>query len=298
MSTRRAARASAVLLALAIPALLPAQEASDAHQHEPEPLQPAHQHEPPAQENTGHVHVPGTDAPRTPIPVLTEADRAAALPARAGHAAHDDGLHNYLLADRLELRRSGSDTGFAWAAQGWTGSDLHRLWLFTEGATTEGDTEAAEIEVFYGRSVTAWWDLLAGLRHDDAPGPSRDYLALGLRGLAPQWFETRAMAYVGNDWRAGLRLEVEYELLFTNRLILQPLVEVQFWSKDDVERGLGSGLSTAEAGLRLRYEITRRFAPYVGLSHEHAFGNTADLHREATGRSRETWWVAGIRVWF
>lgn len=274
MSARRA-RACALLLALGSPVLLQAQDAAHDHQH-----------------------AAAEGAPRTPIPPVTEADRAAARPPEGGHPAHDGGIHSYMLADRLELRGSGSQTGFAWDVQGWTGTDLNRLWLFSEGALTEGDAESADIEVLYGHSFATWWDVLAGLRHDEAPGPSRDFLAMGIQGLAPQRFETRAMAYVGDDWRAGLRLEVEYELLFTNRLILQPVIEMQFWSKEDVERGLGSGISTAEAGLRLRYEITRRFAPYVGLSHEHAFGDTADLRREAGESSRETWWVAGVRVWF
>lgn len=305
MSLRlRAATQGAALLVL--PLLLPAQEAAHDHQHEAET--------PPQQQQPGHApehdhgqHAPSSPAspspaapvlPLTPIPPLTAADRAAAVAPSGGHAAHDNAIHTFLLADQLELRHRSSETGLAWQVNGWAGTDMDRLWLHTEGARVEGETEAAQFELLYGHGFSRWWDVLAGVRHDAAPGPSRDFLAVGIQGLAPQWIETRAMAYLGNGGRTGLRLELEYELLFTNRLVLQPLMELQYWSKADAARGLGQGLAQAEAGLRLRYEITRRFAPYVGVSHERAFGDTADLRRLAGQRSRGTRAVAGLRVWF
>ena len=119
-----------------------------------------------------------------------------------------------------------------------------------------------------------------------------------MQGLAPYKFEVQATAYVGDGGRVEANVEAEYELLLTNRLILQPLVEVDFAAKDDEARGVGSGLSKAEAGLRLRYEFTRRFAPYVGVVHERAFGRTADL-READGEPvTDTRFVVGLRTWF
>jgi copper resistance protein B len=238
------------------------------------------------------------DALRTPIPPVTPADRAAAQPPQGGEGAHDDTLHGFLLVDQLEWRRARADEELAWKVDGWAGSDLNRLWLRSEGEHGGSGTESAVIEVFYGRSVSTWWDLLAGLRHDAAPGPSRSFAAIGVQGLAPQWFETSLTAYVGEGRHAGLQLEVEYELLLTNRLILQPMLEVALWTRDDPERKTGSGLSKAEGGLRLRYEITRRFAPYIGVSHARAFGGTADLWRADSGHRHATSITAGLRFWF
>lgn len=277
---------------------LPAQEA---HEH-------GHDHGPPAQQDasgdvTTTAPAPPQRAgrqsmPRTPIPPLTAADRAAAVPPRGGHASHENAIHGFLLANRLELRRGGGETGMGWELQGWAGTDLNRLWLRSEGERSEGVTQAAEVEVLFGHSVTPWWDVLLGVRHDPERGPARTYAALGIQGLAPQWIETSATLYYGTGGRAGARLELEYELLFTNRLMLQPLLELTLWSRDDTARGLGSGLSTAEAGLRLRYEFARRFAPYLGVSHARTFGDTRDLRRATALPASETRAVAGVRIWF
>ena len=159
-------------------------------------------------------------------------------------------------------------------------------------------TEAADLEVFYGRAIARWWDVVAGVRHDFKPGASQDFVAIGVMGLAPYKFEMEATAYIGQSGQTAARVEAEYETLLTNRFILQSLVEVNAYGKDDQRRGIESGLSTAEAGLRLRYEFTRQFAPYVGVVHERAFGGTADL-RDAAGEAvNDTRLVAGIRVWF
>ena len=117
-------------------------------------------------------------------------------------------------------------------------------------------------------------------------------------GLARYKFEVAATAYIGQSGQTSGRIEAEYETLLTNRLILQPLVEVNLYGRDDARRGIGSGLSTIEAGLRLRYEFTRQFAPYVGIVHEHAFGATADLLREDGEDTDDTRITAGVRIWF
>jgi copper resistance protein B len=150
----------------------------------------------------------------------------------------------------------------------------------------------------FGHSFAPRWDWMLGLRQDLEPGEARSLLALGLRGLAPQWFEIAATVYVGEGGRTAARLETTYSLLFTNRLVLQPLLQMDLYGRKDTARGIGSGLSTAEIGLRLRYEFTRRFAPYVGLSWDRAFGDTADLRRGETGHASDTRWVAGVRFWF
>lgn len=236
--------------------------------------------------------------PRTPIPVVTDADRAAATPPADGHPAHDNGIQNYVLLDRLEGWDADQGTGTAWAVQGWWGTDLNRLWLRSEGERVDGRTESADLEVLYGRSVSRWWDVVAGVRHDFNPGGSQDFAAIGVMGLAPYLFEVQATGYIGQSGQTAARVEVEYEMLLTNRLILQPVVEVDFYGRDDERRGIGSGLSTAEAGLRLRYEISRRFAPYVGIVHERAFGRTADFRRAEGEDTSDTRVVAGFRIWF
>lgn len=235
--------------------------------------------------------------PRTPIPPITDADRKAAEPPAHGHH-HGDGVFSYLLFDRLEAWDADPGAGQAWEAQGWIGTDMHRLWLRSEGEREAGHTESADIEVLYGRPVARWWDLVAGVRHDIAPGNGQSFAAIGVMGMAPQKFEIEATAYIGASGQTAARVEAEYELLLTNRLILQPVVEAEWHGKRDAARGIGSGLGTVEAGLRLRYEFTRRFAPYVGLVHERSFGATADVMREEGEATRDTRVVAGVRFWF
>lgn len=236
--------------------------------------------------------------PLTPIPVVTDEDRAAAVPPPNDHAVHDNTIQHYVLLNRLEVWKADPGTGLAWEGQGWIGTDRNRLWLRSEGERADGRTEAADLEVLYGRSIATWWDLVAGVRHDFKPGDSQSFAAIGVQGLAPQKFEVEATAYVGERGQTAARFEAEYELLLTNRLILQPLVEVNLFGKDDPARGIGSGLSTAEAGLRLRYEFTRQFAPYIGVVYERAFGGTADLRRAEGDDINDTRVVAGFRIWF
>ncbi len=235
--------------------------------------------------------------PRTPIPPITDADREAAKPPMHAHA-HGEGVFSYLLVDRLEVWDADPSTGQAWEAQGWIGTDRHRLWLRSEGEREDGHTEGADVEVLYGRPVARWWDLVAGVRHDIAPGSDRNFAAIGVMGMAPQKFEIEATAYLGASGQTAARIEAEYELLLTNRLILQPVIEAEWHGKRDAARGIGSGLGTVEAGLRLRYEFTRRLAPYVGLVHERSFGATADFMRDEGEATRDTRVVAGVRFWF
>jgi copper resistance protein B len=238
------------------------------------------------------------DQARDPILALTDADRAAAFPAVSGHAAHDRRIVSFVQFNRLEAWDAEDGTGLRWEGQGWVGGDIQKLWLRTEGERVDGTTEAADVEALYGRAIARWWDLVAGIRHDFAPGASQSWAAIGVVGLAPQKFEVEATAYVGDSGRTALRIEAEYDLLLTNRLILQPLVELNLLGKDDPERGVGSGLTAAEVGLRLRYEFARRLAPYAGIVYERAYGGTADLRRDEGEDVEDTRVVAGIRVWF
>ncbi|BCT92479.1 copper resistance protein B [Lysobacter helvus] len=230
------------------------------------------------------------EQPKTPIPALTDADRAAAKPPMADHPEHDNAIQSFVQFNRLE----GFDGGLEWQGQAWIGTDTDKLWLRSEGERIDERTEAADLEVLYGKPIARWWDLVAGVRHDFKPGASQDWAAIGVTGTTPYKIELEATAYIGASGRTAARIEAEYEALLTNRLILQPLVELNLNGKDDPARHVGAGLSTAEAGLRLRYEVTRQFAPYIGVVYERAFGDTADLRHDAS----DTRVVAGFRIWF
>lgn len=228
------------------------------------------------------------------VPPLTDADRAAAFPVLHAPHAHGDPLVWMVQADRLEYTQ---DDALAWEGHAWIGRDRGRLWLRSEGERVRGATEAS-LEALWGRPVDAWWDVLAGVRHDQGHGPARDWLALGVQGLAPYKFEVQATAYLGSGGRSMLQAEAEYDLLLTNRLILQPRVEAVLHGRDDMARDVGAGLSDTSLGLRLRYEVRREFAPYVGYSWSARHGRTADIARSAGGPVHDRGWVAGIRVWF
>lgn len=238
------------------------------------------------------------DSVLDPVPQPTAADRAAAQAPRGRHEFHDNDLHGYLLLDRMEYRNGDPGNSVAWEVKGWLGTDLDRLWLRTEGERARGDIEAADAELLYGHSISAWWDLLGGVRQDFRPGEARTWLAVGVQGLAPQRFEISATAYVGTQRRTAAHMEAEYRVLFTNRLILQPVLELWWYGKGDAARGIGSGLATAQTGLRLRYEFARRFAPYFGIEYERALGDTAALHRAADTAVSDTRLVLGLRTWF
>lgn len=300
------------LLACALSlALAPAWAQDHSHHHAPPPPEPkaTSSHDHASMDHATHQQgavdhaamghdMPSQAAPVEPIPTLTEADRAAAFPDLAHGMHHAPERNSFVIFDRLEAVDLDHGRGEAWEAQAWFGSDLNRLWLRSEGERERGHTEAADLEVLYGRSITPWWDVVAGLKHDFKPGQSRDWAAFGVQGLAPYKFEVSATAYLGESGATAATVEAEYEVLLTNRLILQPRVEVEAFGKDDPARGIGSGLSTVEAGLRLRYEFTRRFAPYIGVAWERAYGGTADHRRDDGEAVEDTHLVAGLRLWF
>jgi copper resistance protein B len=250
----------------------------------------------------GHAMPPAVDAPadptlpRTPIPVITDADRAAARAPAGGHAAHGDAINSLVEFDRLEAWQSDEHHGAAWEVHGWLGKDIHKLRFRAEGETEDGALGHAELDLLYARGVTPWWDAVVGLHHESGPA-TRDALAIGVMGLAPYKIETQAMLYLG-DGGASLRAEASYDTLFTNRWILQSRVELRAQSRADAARHVGAGVSTIEAGLRLRFEWHRQFAPYVGIEREQAFGGTADLLRAEGERSGDWRLMVGVRTWF
>jgi len=209
----------------------------------------------------------------------------------------DKARHGRVMLNQAEWRDA--DTGEAYSLQGQAsyGSDYNKLYIKTEADRMNGVTERANAELLWDRVVARWWSLQTGMRHDSGVGPSREWLAVGVAGIAPQWFQVEATLYAGDAGRTALRVRTDYEMLLTQRLVLQPEVEANLYGKEDRERGIGSGLSQLELGMRLRYEIKREFAPYVGVEWTRNFGGTADLSHEHDGSS-EVSAVAGLRIWF
>lgn len=211
----------------------------------------------------------------------------------------DEHLFASVLVDRLEWTHGNGSNATSYEAQAWIGSAYNKLVIKAEGEAEKGRVHEARTELLWGHAISTFWDTQVGLRNDAGYGrPARNWLAFGVQGLAPYWFEVDATAYVGSEGRTALRLSAEYELLITQRLILQPRIEANLYGKNDPATGTGSGLSNGAVGLRLRYEFSRQFAPYIGVERYQTFGNTADMVRTSGGRSGETRFVAGVRAWF
>ncbi|MDD2059214.1 copper resistance protein B [Pseudomonas putida] len=233
---------------------------------------------------------------RTPIPPLTDADRAAVYNAPGGHEVHDTAINSFFIFEKLEWQDADDGSALNWEAQGWIGGDVDRLWLRSEGERTNGKTEEAEVQALWGHSISPWWDLVGGVRQDFKPGDPQTWAAFGIQGLALYNFEAQATAYLGEGGQTAARLEGDYDILLTNKLILQPTAEFNFYGKNDPQRGVGSGLSESEIGLRLRYEIRPQFTPYVGVTWNRAYGKTADYARDEGEDNNEARLVLGVRV--
>ncbi len=214
------------------------------------------------------------------------------------HEMNDDAPFWKVLVDKAEAAKGDSEHGQNLELEVWYGNDYNKAWVKVEGERRDGALEAARTELLWDRAFATFWRTQLGIRHDSGEGKSRNWLAFGVQGLAPYWFETEATAY----WRGGsglaLRLNAKYEVLFTSRLILEPEVGANLYSRSDVERGTGSGLSDINLGLRLRYDLTRQIAPYVGVTWSRQFGRTADFTRTRGGDASQTQAVAGVRFWF
>ena len=205
----------------------------------------------------------------------------------------------YLIAgERLEYQSNEGDPNVVWDGQGRIGGDVNKFWVKAEGEYSSDNDNFGEVELqaLYSRAVHPFWDLQAGLRQGFKPDPSRTYGAIGLHGLAPYWFKLDGALFVSHKGDLSARVEATYDFRLTQRLLLQPRLELNAAFSDDSAIGVGSGLSTAEGGLRLRYEIAREFAPYIGLSWSRAYGDTADF-RDASDIETISF-VAGIRFWF
>ncbi|MCU7876491.1 MAG: copper resistance protein B [Candidatus Thiodiazotropha sp. (ex Lucinoma borealis)] len=210
----------------------------------------------------------------------------------------DDPLIYKVMVDKLEIRNTGGNDPLVLDADAWVGYDLNKFWFKTEVERVDGETEEAEVQFLYSRAVAPFWDVQAGWRRDIKPEPDRDFLALGFKGLAPYLFEVDAGVFIGESGQIGARIDAEYEYMITQKLILSPEIEMNLYSKDDEEVGIGSGLSDMELGLRLRYEVLREFAPYIGVNWTKIFGQTADFASDEGEDTSDVQIVLGIRAWF
>jgi copper resistance protein B len=254
--------------------------------------------------------VPDEDPPTSPPPPEAFAgprhaadrlfDAGSMAAARERLLMEEGGMRSgAFVADRIETGFSDGEESYLWDVQGWYGGDIHRLWLKSEGeGLFDGSPEAAELQALYSRAVTPFFDLQAGLRYDVRPDPERAYLVLGLQGLAPYLFEVDVAAFLSDEGDLTARIEGEYDLRITQRLLLQPRLELEIAAQDVPELAIGSGFSTVEAGLRLRYEIRRELAPYLGVGWQRKLGATEDLARVA-GDEASGWTVIfGLRGWY
>jgi copper resistance protein B len=230
---------------------------------------------------------------------MTHGGSPAAPTAAAPFGAPVDDQHIFyhVLMNELE-GRFGTSNSFRWNGEAWAGTDENRFWLRSEGFLTSGQVEDGQQELFYSRPISTYFDARIGARYDLDSLPGRGWGALGIEGLAPQFFRVAATGYVSGEGHFATKLEGSYDLLITQRLVLQPLVEMNFYTRDDPARQLGSGLSDIDAGLRLRYEITRKFAPYVGVTYDGKFGGTASYARANGGLTDEVRVAVGVRAWF
>lgn len=270
----------------------------------------------PADMPSGHHHhaapdpapVSSADAEASPPPI--PADHAAdayfdpAIMARARKATiHDAGgmPFSMLLVDQAEWRPgTGKDPqGYAWNVKGWWGGDVNRLAIESEGEGLAGEkAERAEIQVGWLHALDPWFNVRAGVRQDLGWGPHRTHAALTIEGITPYWFDVEGSLFISNKGEVTARLEGSYDERITQRLILQPRAELDFSAQDMPELRTGAGLGRAELGLRLRYEIAREFAPYVGVNWETRGGASARLMRASGDDPTALRAVAGVRFWF
>jgi copper resistance protein B len=236
-------------------------------------------------------HVP-PDPPKQEVKPMTYRQMAAMM------TMDDRAPFGKVILDRIEWRDASGGSLLDWDGSAWYGGDYNKLWFKSEGERRNGTTEDVRNELLWDRVFSRWWSVQAGIRQDSGEGPSRTWAAFGVQGLAHYFFQVEATAYVGDGGRTSARVSGEYDMLITQRLILQPEAEINLYGKDDPERGIGSGVSDLEVALRLRYEIRREFAPYVGLVWSRRFGRSADLARTAGDDPNDLQLLAGLRAWF
>jgi copper resistance protein B len=213
-----------------------------------------------------------------------------------GAPVADEHVFYHALLSQFE-GRLGRNNSFRWEGEGWAGTDMNRVLLRSEGSVSDGKVDDGQQELFYSRPISTYFNAIAGGRYDLDSAAGRGWAAIGIEGLAPLFFHVAATGYIGNKGRYAAKLEGSYDLLLTQTLILQPQIEMNLYSKTDPARMLGTGLADLDTGLRLRYEISRKFAPYVAVTYENKFGKTADFARANGEPTANLRFSFGIRAW-
>jgi copper resistance protein B len=301
MSGARLAFALAVSLLLT--RTLSAQEAHDHEHHhdaQPEPATHSeHQHHANSEEPTQSEPTQSEQEHVPPDPPASQPDHSMPYAAMARMMEMDDkSTTSKVMFDRVEWRHTNDAETLAWDGAAWWGNDYDKLWLKTEGERRAGATENARIEALWDHVASRWWSLQTGVRQDFGPGPSRTWAAFGVEGTAPGFIDIEATTYLGESGHVAARLSAARDVLFSQRLILQPEIEANLFAQEDPENRIGAGLSSIELAMRLRYEIRREFATYLGTVWARRWGETATLRRAAGEDSDELLFVAGFRVWF
>ena len=212
----------------------------------------------------------------------------------------DDTIFKHVLLDEFEGRTNGPDNELRWDGEGWIGTDMNRLWFKSEGFSNSSAVSDGDHEALYDRPSprTKYFDAQVGVRADLDSDPSRTWAALGVEGLAPYQFEFAPTLYISDGGHIAGRMTGFYDVLLTQRLIAEPEAELNFYSKDDPGRKVGSGLSDIDTGIRLRYEFSRKFAPYVGFAYNGKYGNMAGYSRRSGETTSDPRFVFGLRLWY
>ena len=220
-------------------------------------------------------------------------------PVETVQPVHDQEIFTHVIFSQLEGRFNGANSEFRWEGQGWAGTDYNKLWIKSEGTLQgNGTLDDGQHQFLYSRAITTYFDLQGGLRSDLDSRPTRNWGAFGIQGLAPYFFDLELTGFASSEGHLAAKLEASYDLLLTQRLILQPQIELNLYSKADPARLVGAGFSDIDTGLRLSYEFSRNFAPYLGVVYEGKFGQSASYARrsgESTGDFRLAF---GLRLWF
>lgn len=210
----------------------------------------------------------------------------------------DDPIVAKFMIDQLETRVVDGDDPTVFEGKFWIGKDFNKFVVKADVEQVKNVTHELELQALYSRAVDPYWDFQIGVRQDQKPTPNKNWFVVGFEGLAPYWFEIDTALFVGEKDQLGLRFSAEYEWMLTQRWVLSPELEFNMYSKDDEARGMGSGLSDSQLGLRLRYEIKREFAPYIGINWTNKYGNAATFAKNEGEKVSSTHFVAGIRAWF
>lgn len=248
--------------------------------------------------------MPAGNAPPPPVPTPNAADAFYDPQAMAMGRHHLQEYHGGQKLTQVLLNiaeyhvRKGRDA-IEWDGEGWYGGDINRLWVKSEGeGSLSGSVETFELQALYSRAIDPYWNVQAGIRYDFKPNPSRFYATVGLEGLAPSFFDVEGALFLSNKGELMARVEGWYDQRITQRLILQPRIEVDLAAQNSRDIGVGQGLSKGEIGVRLRYDIRREFAPYLGVQYSRAFGRTRRYLIEE-GEHPAGWsFLAGLRTWF